>query len=1285
MTTLTVGDIAIVEYQGQYGSAEYSFVLLRDIDASTTINFTNKGYIDENADSPVNDGYYNGGEFHWGWTSGASLSAGTVITVSQIPDGSQGGGKVLGTSAGSITQQPTGSTAFDWRLDFSNQITAFQGTFDPTGAGMTELFGINVSGVNFPGFDAGTQTEWNGVDLNGPNADSSGLPPGLTPGMTAVALTDPSGEFNDGNTRYTGPLTGTQNQLLAAISNPANWTFSGDTAPTTPGTFTVLAPGASPIVNVNAGSLLNEGADDVVTTAELETSDADTADGNLVYSLDTDVANGTLYLDNDNSNTFNAGDTDLGVGSTFTQTDIINGNLRYEHNGGETTTDSFQFDVTDGSNTVANQTFVFTITPVNDAAVIANVDGDSVTYFEIFNGAPLALQSDTAATISDIDSANFDGGQLTFSWNGVSLPEDQLSLANEGFGSGQLGIAGTDVFVSGIRIGFLSSNGVNGADLVVTLNDNATPERVEMLIEKARYANSGGDNPSTASRTLNVTLNDGDGGTSGVSQITVNIAAENDAPSQTGAPTDITVDENALSNVDLSALTLADPDSATVTLTLNVSSGFFAIPADGAGVGAGVVEALTIPTQITLTGAPADISTYLDNASAIRYIGELNVEGDNAATLTVLANDGDGSGDVTLATINIDITPANEPAVAQDDAISTDEATVLTGNVFADNGSGADADNESDPFAVTEVNGNAASVGTPILLASGASLTLNANGTFSYDPNGQFDALPAAGSGASNLTGTDSFTYTITGGDTATVTVTVNGLDGDDLALGTFGADTLDGGIGTDTLEAGDGDDVLIGGAGGDTLNGGSDTGGDTVSYAGSAAWVNVSLQTGFAGGGAGSHAIGDSFIGIEHLAGSAFGDRLKGDAGANRLSGDAGDDTLLGSGGADTLDGGNNSDTVDYGASDAAVRVVWDELTLAWNTAGGGAGNFADGDVLLGIENLAGSRFADTLVGDGSDNVLEGRLGADVLDGAGGTDTALYASSAGFVNVSLETGYAGGGSGSHAIGDTWSNIENVIGSNHDDLINGDDNANALSGGMGDDLLRGRGGADALDGGSGSDTASYSDSATFVSVNLETGATTGGGVGNDAEGDTFVSIENLQGTSFADILTGDDGDNILEGRTGADSLTGGAGSDTASYATSAGFVNVSLLTGYMGGGSGSHAFGDILVSIENLVGSTHNDLLNGDNNANRLDGGLGNDTLTGNGGADTFVFAEGFGADVVLDFEDGVDRFDFTGLSNPGTLSIADLGADAVITYGLDTITVLNAAGLVSLADFDLV
>ena len=108
------------------------------------------------------------------------------------------------------------------------------------------------------------------------------------------------------------------------------------------------------------------------------------------------------------------------------------------------------------------------------------------------------------------------------------------------------------------------------------------------------------------------------------------------------------------------------------------------------------------------------------------------------------------------AATTILINPIDDPAVAQNDAVATTEDTAITaGNVFANNGSGLDSDPDSGAFLVTAVSGG--TVGTQLTLPSGALLTLNADGTFNFDPHHLFDYLPAPGSGASNLTITDTF------------------------------------------------------------------------------------------------------------------------------------------------------------------------------------------------------------------------------------------------------------------------------------------------------------------------------------------------------------------------------------------------------------------------------------------------------------------------------------------------------------------------------------------------
>ena len=126
---------------------------------------------------------------------------------------------------------------------------------------------------------------------------------------------------------------------------------------------------------------------------------------------------------------------------------------------------------------------------------------------------------------------------------------------------------------------------------------------------------------------------------------------------------------------------------------------------------------------------------------------------------------------------SVNETSSNTPPVAVNDNVSTNEDTLLTSNVLVDNGNGADSDADSDPLMVTEVNGNSTDVGNQIALTSGALLTLNSDGSFSYNPNGQFEGLN------DGETASDSFTYTISdnngGADTATVNVTIDGVTDD--------------------------------------------------------------------------------------------------------------------------------------------------------------------------------------------------------------------------------------------------------------------------------------------------------------------------------------------------------------------------------------------------------------------------------------------------------------------------------------------------------------------------
>ncbi len=159
--------------------------------------------------------------------------------------------------------------------------------------------------------------------------------------------------------------------------------------------------------------------------------------------------------------------------------------------------------------------------------------------------------------------------------------------------------------------------------------------------------------------------------------------------------------------------------------------------------------------------------------------------------------------------ITVTVLAQDDAGIAQADTFATDEATLVAGDLFADNGAGADSNVDS-ALTVAAVNGVDTNVDNQIALASGALLKVNADGTFAYDPNGAFDTLTGV-TGATNSLGTDGFTYTLAGGGTATATITIAGL-GNDPAYGTAGDDVM---VGTS------GDDRIFGYGGADTIDGG--------------------------------------------------------------------------------------------------------------------------------------------------------------------------------------------------------------------------------------------------------------------------------------------------------------------------------------------------------------------------------------------------------------------------------------------------------------------------------
>ena len=277
------------------------------------------------------------------------------------------------------------------------------------------------------------------------------------------------------------------------------------------------------------------------------------------------------------------------------------------------------------------------------------------------------------------------------------------------------------------------------------------------------------------------------------------------------------------------------------------------------------------------------------------------------------------------------------------------------------------------------------------------------------------------------------------------------------------------------------------------------------------AASATIAGVEGYASGGN----LGDTaFINVNQLRGTSVADTFiaSGATADLLLQGNGGDDLLEGGLGADAFNGGGGTDTVSHAG--ATARVTADLVNPGINKGS------ATGDTYLGIENLEGSDFNDSLRGNsaqnqisggadddalfgrGSADVLVGGEGGDVLNGGGSRDTASYADAAGGVTVDLNnTGVNTG----EAAGDSYVNIEIIEGSGLADTLRGDAGDNELRGGQASDSLFGRGDNDKLIGDGGADTLN-------------------GGNGDD----------NLQGGGGADTLVG---------LAGVDLLTGDAGND----------------------------------------------------------------------------------------------------------------------------------------------
>lgn len=375
-----------------------------------------------------------------------------------------------------------------------------------------------------------------------------------------------------------------------------------------------------------------------------------------------------------------------------------------------------------------------------------------------------------------------------------------------------------------------------------------------------------------------------------------------------------------------------------------------------------------------------------------------------------------------------------------------------------------------------------------------------------------------------------------------------------------------------------------------------------------------------------------DTVSGIFEVKGTAFDDRLFGSD--NAPDGEEGFESFNGLGGNNLIDGRGGIDRVNYFNAPGGVSVDL-SADIALNNG------FGQRDTLFNIENVRGSNFTDTLIGDDGNNVFEPQLGSDFIDGREGFDTIDYGLILSKISVDLRLGTV-----IHTNGDRQvvEDIEQVLAGKGDDDIVGTGGDNNVEGDDGDDRIVGLSGADELDGNEGDDV--------------------------------------LFGNSGDDVLIGGNGDDRLNGGFGADRMEGGRGSDiyfvdnaddvivemanggvdtnivvsTVTFVLPAAVDNLLLgrasVVGINGTGNGNdntiagNGDNNVLAGLggdDILNGGAGDDELIGGNGDDILIGGSEADSMRGDAGQDIFVIEfEGGSGNVIQDFVSGTDRIDFS-------------------------------------------
>jgi hypothetical protein len=933
-------------------------------------------------------------------------------------------------------------------------------------------------------------------------------------------------------------------------------------------TLITVVPFNDPPVIGNNSLTLEEGQRVQLNSSNLSATDVDNNNTELVFEV-VNVRQG-YFLVNGLQRT------------SFTQQNITDGKVEFVHDGGEAAS-SYEVRVKDGTNTTLGGNAQISFTNVNDAPTLSGLAGLVEFGATEANNQPALI--DTSVSFTDVDSPNFDTGYLRVTYSSGGGLEDHLAIRNQGSGLGQIGVTGNSVLFEGTIIGLIDANktGVSGLDLQVNFNAQSTVAAVKALIENLTYRNTS-DTPSEQ-RTIAVTVNDGDGGTSAIAETVITIAPENDSPIVT-APVSANINEDGtMTFVGNSLMSIQDPDagSSPVQVKLTATHGVLTLSgtsgltfAEGDGVG---------DATLLFTGSMVNINNAL---SGMLFNPNPNFNG--AATVQVNVNDlgntGGGGEKTDTKTIGITVNAINDAPKIQvlaNQTVNEDTNFVFTGNNriqvsdVDSNGLPARASVSvshgkltlnGDVTGLTLISGNAANSSAVVFEGTIADINAaldgliyrgdeNFNGSDTLSIN--INDLGNSGSGGQLIAQASVNMLVRAVNDSPVNTVPVAQTVKEEAALvfsantGTLiridDVDVIEGtNIAQVSLSVGNGA-LTLAQTNGLSFLSGDGTADSAMTFSGTPESLNAALN--------GLTYRGNlNFFGQDTLT-IVTSDR--GNTGSNGVLADTDTVTI-------TVQNVNDTPTITgipattiksdqtYSFVPTAQDVDGDNLTFSINnkpswatfdpTTGKLSGALSDADIGAfndiviqvsdGLQTTSLPSFNLTVV----DSKIRGTVGTDNLSG---DDTNNV-----IVGLSDNDVLYGLNGNDNLYGDEGD--DQLFGENGNDTLYGSVGNDTLDGGNGDDILYGEAGKDILSGRDGQDTLYGGDDNDYLRGGKDQDRLYGG-LGNDK----------LYGDEGNDLLLGDRGNDYLAGGIGNDELLGGAGNDVLE-----GGVGRNLLTGGAG-------------------------------------------------------------------------------------------------------------------------